>query len=87
MGLDDSDVFGDASGVCGELLVFGGDVFAWEGTFLGNGGGPIGVGIADRVEDAIVLATMVLQGSVIKYLLRSAPSGRGYGTDGGGCSV
>ena len=60
VGFDDRDTFGDASSVCGELLVFGGDVFAWAGALLGNSGGPVGVCIADRVEDAIVLATMAL---------------------------
>ena len=71
MGLDDCDAFGDVSCVGGELL------FAEKGAFLGNCGSSVSIGVADRVEEAVVLVLPVLACRVIEKLLLCATVGWG----------
>ena len=77
VGFDDRNAFGDASCVSGVFLVFGGNVFAREGLFLGDGGRFVGVRIADRVEEAVMLVTVPSASRFVQYLLSRTALGRG----------
>ena len=69
VGLDDRNAFGDACRVCGVFLVFGGNVFTRKGECLSDCGRSVAVGVANGVEEAIVLASVVLAGPIVDRLL------------------
>ena len=77
VGLDDRDAFGDASSVSGKLFVFGGDVFAREGAFLGNGGSFVGVSVADRMAEATMLIAVPSACGFVESQLIGIALGRG----------